>query len=165
MHLRFSCLLLTPAMILSACAYSFTGANTGNIKNVHIPVFENQTPEPGIREKVTNRIINGIIDDNTFKVTDRKAADALLSGKITRIDDGPFAFEGGGNQYTTTDYKITITAIIRFENIAEKKTIWEETISGWGRYSLTGAKNRNDGIDDAVRMIIENILNKVISNW
>lgn len=151
--------------LLCACSYSFTGANTGGMKNVHIPVFENLTPEPGIREKVTNRIISGIIDDNTFKVTDRRLADALLSGKITKIDDGPFAFEGGGNQFTTTDYKITITTVIKFENINDKKVIWEETISGWGRYSLSGSKNRNDGIDDAVRMIIENILNKVISNW
>ncbi len=153
------------AITLFACTYSFTGANTGNIKHVHIPVFDNLTPEPGIREKVTNRIITGIIDDNTFKVTDRKSADALLSGKITKIDDTPFAFEGGGNQFTTTDYKITVTTVIRFENVKDKKLIWEENISGWGRYSLSGSKTRNDGIDEAVRMIIENILNKVISNW
>ncbi len=157
--------MILSAVYIAGCTYSFTGANTGGLKNVHIPSFDNLTSEPGIREKVTNRIINGIVEDNTFKVTDRRLADALLTGKITKIDDGPYAFEGGGNQFTTTDYKITITTVIRFENVRDKKVIWEENISGWGRYSLSGSKSRNEGIDDAVRMIIENILNKVISNW
>ncbi len=158
-------LFVAGMLTLNACTYSFTGANLGDLKNVAIPPFENQTSEPGIREKVTNQVTNGLIEDNTFKITDRKTADAVLSGVIIRVEDAPFTFEGGGNNFTTTDYKITIVTTIRFENVKDKKVLWEETISGWGRYTLAGAKNRNSGIEDAIRMITENILNKVTANW
>ncbi|KAA0253544.1 MAG: hypothetical protein EDM79_21140, partial [Chloroflexi bacterium] len=60
---------------------------------------------------------------------------------------------------------ITIVTTVRFENKKEKKTVWEETISGWGRYSLQGSKRRNDGIDEAVKMITQNVINKVVSDW
>jgi hypothetical protein len=158
-------LFLSVAILPAGCSYSFTGANLGGMRNVAIPVFDNITSEPGIREKVTNQVTNGLIEDNTFKVTDRKIADAVILGKITKIEDAAFTFEGGGNNFSTTDYKITIYTSIRFENTKEKKVIWEEIITGWGRYSLSGSKNHVSGIEDAIRMITENILNKVIANW
>ncbi|NUM79480.1 hypothetical protein HUU42_01640 [bacterium] len=150
---------------LGACSYSFSGANVGNLKNVAIPVFDNLTSEPGIREKVTSDITNAIIEDNNLKVTDRRTADALLIGKITKLDDVPFAYEGSGNSFSTKDYKITIYTTIRFETVKDKKPVWEETISGWGRYSLTGSQNRNAGIEDAIKMITQNVVNKMVSNW
>ncbi len=157
--------LLTLAFFFCACTYSFTGANTGNLKSMAIPLFDNETPEPGIREKVTQGITQGILEDNTYKVADSKNADALLIGKITRVEDVVFAFEGSGTTFSTSDYKITITATLRMEQTKDKKILWTETISGWGRYSLSGAKRRNDGIADAVKMISQNVINKVVSDW
>jgi len=150
---------------IAGCSYSFSGANLGGVKTVAVPVFDNITSEPGIRERVTNEIVRAILDDNNFKIADLKLADAVITGKITKIDDVPFSFEGSGNTFSTTDYKITITTTIRFENKKEKKTLWEESITGWGRYTLQGDKRRNDGIDEAVKMITQNVLNKVVSDW
>jgi hypothetical protein len=149
------------------CAYSFSGANLGGLKTVAVPVFDNLTSEPGIREMVTNQLTKAIIEDNNMKMADLKSADAVINGKITQLQDVPFTFESNAatSSFATTDYKITITTTIRFENRKEKKTLWEETISGWGRYSLSGTKRRNDGITDAIAMISQNILNKVVSNW
>lgn len=161
---QFLLLLLLPLIVLS-CSYSFTGANTGGLKNIYIPVFDNQTSEPGIRERLTNDLTNAIIEDNNFKISNRTSADALLSGKITRLEDVPFTFEGSGQNFATNDYKITVTATIKFESLVEKKTLWEETIVGTGRYALQGTKRRSDGLDEALKMIAQNILNKVVSNW
>lgn len=157
--------VLTIGMILTGCSYSFSGANLGGLKTVAVPVFDNITSEPGIRERVTNELVRAIIDDNNLKIADLKIADAVIAGKITKIDDVPFSFEGSGNNFSTTDYKITITTTIRFENKKEKKMLWEESITGWGRYTLQGEKRRNDGIDDAIKMITQNVLNKVVSDW
>ncbi len=147
------------------CSYSFTGANLGGLKTVAVPVFDNLTSEPGIREKVSSELTKAIIEDNNLKVADLKSADAVINGKITQLQDVPFTFAGSGSNFSTTDYKITITTTIRFENRKEKKTVWEESISGWGRYSLQGQRRRTDGIDDAIKMITQNILNKMVSNW
>lgn len=160
-YLFFGILLIS----LIGCVYSFTGANLGELKTVAVPMFDNLTAEPGIREKVTTGLTQGILDDNNLRIADFKSADAVLSGKITQVDDIVFAFEGSGNQFTTSDYKITITAIIKFENRREKKTMWEETFSGWGRYALTGTRKRSDGMEDAIKMLTQNVINKVTSDW
>lgn len=157
--------VLILSLIFAGCSYSFSGANLGGLKTVAVPVFDNITSEPGIRERVTNELVRAIIDDNNLKIADLKLADAVIAGKITKIDDLPFTFEGSGNNFSTTDYKITITTAIRFENRKEKKIVWEESITGWGRYTLQGEKRRNDGIDEAIKMITQNVLNKVVSDW
>jgi hypothetical protein len=153
------------ALLWPGCSYSFTGANLGGLKNVAIPVFDNLTSEPGIREKITDELTLAILEDNNLKVTDRRQADAVLSGRITRLEDVPFTFEGSGSNFSTTDYKVTVTASVRFENLKEKKVLWEEEITGWGRYSLSGSTRRADGLNEAIRMITQNVLNKVVSNW
>lgn len=151
--------------LLASCTYSFSGANLGSHRNVHVPVFENQTSEPGIREKLTAQVTDAILEDNNLKITDRSSADVLLIGKIIKLEDAPFTFEGSGSGFTTNDYKITVTASIRYEDAREKKVLWEEMISGTGRYMLQGARRRTDGLDEALQTIAQNILNKVVSNW
>lgn len=153
------------ALVTTGCSYSLSGINLGGLRTVNIPVFSNETAEPGIREKLTNELTRAVIEDNNLKITDRRQADAILTGKITRIEDVPYSFEGGGNNFTTKDYKITILTTVKFENLKEKKVIWEEAMSGWGRYSLSGDRSRSDGLDEAIRMITQNVLNKVVSDW
>lgn len=159
------CTWYITAIALSACAYSFSGANVGPYKTIHVPVFENQTAEPGIRERLTDRVTTAILEDNNLKITDRPGADVILIGKITGLEDVPFTFEGTGGNFTTNDYKITVQASVRYESARDKKVIWEEMISGTGRYTLQGDKRRSDGLDEALQIVAQNILNKVVSNW
>lgn len=153
------------AVALSACAYSFSGANVGPHRTIHVPVFENLTAEPGIRERLTTQVTTAILEDNNLKITDRTGADVVLIGKITNLEDVPFTFEGTGSNFTTNDYKITVQVSVRYETVRDKKIIWEEMISGIGRYTLQGTKRRSDGLDEAIQIVAQNILNKVVSNW
>ena len=151
---------------LTGCSYSFSGANLGGLKTVAIPVFENLTSEPNIRERVSGDLTKAILDDNNLKISDVRQADAVLFGRITKFEDVPFAFDqAANNTFTTSDYKVTIIATIRFENRKEKKIVWEESVTGWGRYSAQGEKKRTDGIDDAIKMITQHVVNKMVSDW
>ena len=152
-------------LALTGCAYSFRGTSLGHIKNVHVPVFENQTSEPLIRERITDKIIDQILNDNALKVSARDGADAALLGKIIDINENPFTFEGSNGDFTTNDYKITIVTKVAFQDLVENRKLWEENISGWGRYTLDGSKTREEGIEEALEMISQNVLNKVVSNW
>lgn len=84
-------LALFPALlILSNCA----GYQLGSVKpaaykevnRIFIPAFENQTLEPRASAVVTNAVIKRLQADGTFAVSTKESADAVLVGKIKRIE-------------------------------------------------------------------------------
>ena len=55
----------------SCCAYSFTGASVPeHLKTIAIPIADDRSGsgEPGLRESLTQKLIQRFIDDNTLQV-------------------------------------------------------------------------------------------------
>lgn len=57
-----------------------------DIDRIHIPTFKNDTLEPRAAAIVTNSVIKLLQEDGTYEITTRERADAVLEGKITRIE-------------------------------------------------------------------------------
>ncbi|MCB1062332.1 MAG: LptE family protein [Verrucomicrobiae bacterium] len=57
-----------------------------NIQRIHVPTFKNATLEPRSAAIVTNSVIKQLQQDGTYEITSKEKADAVLVGKITRID-------------------------------------------------------------------------------
>lgn len=146
--------------------YSFSSTGGSGIKSVAIPLFQDQTAEFGIKETLTDEVVNVFTRDNTLKVTDRRNADSLLEGKIINVDDQAGAFT---RDETVQDIKITITVSVQYQDLKKRKTIWEEAITQWGTFNPDAAEGENatreDAIDEAVSKIAREILNKSVSGW
>lgn len=56
------------------------------IDRLHVPTFENDTLEPRAAVIVTNAVIKGLQQDGTYEITSKERADAILTGKIVRIE-------------------------------------------------------------------------------
>ena len=86
--------LLAVAVLVTACGpYSFSGsALPSYIKTVAVPIFEDRTAEFGIKEALTDAIIERITQDNTLKISDRRRADSVLDGTVLRIEDRAGAY-------------------------------------------------------------------------
>ncbi|NNE91750.1 MAG: hypothetical protein HKN23_08895 [Verrucomicrobiales bacterium] len=82
--------MLPVVIVLSNCA----GYQMGSVKpseykdinRIYIPAFENKTLEPRASAIVTNAVIKQIQADGTFAVSTKESADAVLEGKISRIE-------------------------------------------------------------------------------
>lgn len=82
--------LTTAAIFSNGCA----GYKLGSVKpsiyadinNIHVPTFENATLEPRLAVLTTNAVIKNLQADGTFQITSKDQADAVLRGKITRIE-------------------------------------------------------------------------------
>ena len=152
------CMLLTQW----ACGpYSFSGSSASNIKSVAVPIFQDQTSEFGIKEKLTDKAIQEFTRDNTLKVTDRRNADSVINGKILRVYDQAGAFS---SDETVQDIRISIIVAVQYYDLKKRKVIWEEEISQWGVFD-PDSQGRDDGIDEAVAKIASEILNKTVSGW
>lgn len=161
--LNFYCLILT-GCLLSACGpYSFSSSGGSNLKTVAIPIFQDQTSEFGIKEKLTDQVVEQFTRDNTLRITDRRNADSLLEGTIVSVDDRAGAFS---SDESVQDIKIFITVQVKYQDLTKRKIIWEETITQWGTFNPDeGPQSRENGIAEASQKIANEILNKSVSGW
>ena len=80
-------------LIVGCSYYSMAGSIPANIKNVNIPLIENDTAEFEISENLTSKIIQEIAIQNILKITDDNNSDSTILGVITSASDGPFSFD------------------------------------------------------------------------
>lgn len=151
-------LVLTTAAIRCG-VYSFSGSTLPpDIRTVFVPLFENKTPEFGIDQQITDLLVSAITRDNTLKIAGSRDADARLVGSILRVEDRAGQYD---QQERASDFRITITVQVAFEDVRKRKNLWEETLSQWGSY--TGS--RDDGIRQAVEKLSADIINRTVSGW
>ena len=143
--------------------YSFSGSSLpSHLKTIAIPVFEDRTSEFGVRESITDGLIEEITRDNTLKISDPRNTDSILEGIIINIRDQAGAVS---STEQVKDIKVYITVDVKFRDVVKRKVIWEEQITQWGTYEPETANGRLDGINEAIDKLIEDIINKIIAGW
>ena len=153
-------------LLLMRCSYySFSGSTLpSHIKTVAIPLFEDQTSEFGVKEKLTDALINEFTRDNTLKISSTNKADSILRGKIINVMDRAETYNA---QEQVKSYRVYITVEVEFEDLRKRRILWKERLNQWGSYSLTtaGSEERQESIDQAIQKLAEDILNKSVSGW
>lgn len=156
--------LLIIGFLLSGCYYSFKGSLPSHLETIAIPLFsDSQVQYPGVREDLTNKLINDFIADNTLKVVDESKADLLLTGEITSITQQAANVAAGE---VVNEYKITVSVKVKCEDIKLSKVLYDKNIQRYGLMDA-GAGNQGieDAIDEAVVQISEDILNDTLGAW
>jgi hypothetical protein len=153
-------------VVYSGCTYSFKGGSVpSNLKTVAIPIVEDQSGygDPTLRDLFTQKLVERFTNDNSLQLTDRNTADSMLEGVITDVTDKPEALQG--NEQVTLR-KITVTVRMTFQDMKLRKKIWEKSYSNWGNYpSGGGLTQRNEGVQNAVEKLTEDILNDTVAGW
>jgi len=160
-------LALVPVVISHCGYYSFSGSSLpANIRTIAIPMFENRTTEFGVREDITDALINEFTQDNTLKVVDQRSADSIIEGTIINIREQAGAYN---QQEQVKEIRIYVNVQAKFEDLKNNKVIWEEQITQWGTYSPDSPSGENstrqDAIGEAIGKIVTDIFNKTISGW
>ena len=155
------------ALINFGCgAYSFTGSSVpSHLKTIYIPVAQDRSVAaiPGLRELLTDDLIQRFIQDNSLQVSNATSADATLDCMITSVTDIP-AIVSAGEQINAR--KLTINVKVVYKDLVVKKTIFDQNFSSFGEYVPGQQVNeREEAIAVAVGHISEDILPAVLSGW
>lgn len=146
--------------------YSFTGASVpSHLKTIAIPLVDDQSGfgRAGLREKFTTELTDMFISDNSLEVTDRTSADSILEGAITGVSDAAAVVGQGEN---VSKRQITISAKFAFRDMKLRKKVWEKTFSEWGQYdSGGGLSQQENGINEAIKKLSEDLLLETVSGW
>jgi hypothetical protein len=150
----------------ACCAYSFTGASVPeHLKTIAIPIADDRSGsgEAGLRENLTQKLIQKFIDDNTLQVAERTTANALLECSIVSLSDAPAIVSAGEN---ITSRRITIGVKVIYRDLVKRKTIFEKTFTNYSDYpSIDPIQGRTTAIETAIDLISEDILLDTVSGW
>lgn len=167
-RLLISGLLFVAAALTNfgCCTYSFSGASVPeHLKTIAIPVAEDRSGAaiPGLREILTQEIINKFIEDNSLQVAERTNANAVLESTIVGFADAPSIVSAGE---TIELRRVTVTVKVIYKDMVKRQTIFDKNFSNYGDYPPGGSTNeRQTAIDTAVDKISEDILLAVVSGW
>jgi hypothetical protein len=138
------------------------GGGKGAYESIAVPLFENHTSEYGIRELLTEGVIDGFIKDGTLPVVNEKRADAVLRGVVTAYRRDPYTYDAGER---VKEYRVTISVSARLEDPARRNVIWEdELLEQWGIFSADG-ESEETGRERAVAKLSEDIVNRTVKGW
>lgn len=158
-----SCLV---AMALGCSHYSTSSRSLpSHIRTIAIPLFQNATVENGIIGPLTDAIVSRFVIDNQLKVVDSRDADSIISGTIVSVTEESVSFE---QNVDTRETRLWIVASIRYEDVRQNSVIWEDLdMRAWGVFeSASGTtEDRNEGVEQAVTRMADDILNKTVAGW
>ena len=147
---------------ISCGVYTFSPSALGGIKSLAIPLFENQTPESGLREDLTDRLSRAFVDDNTLRVVPEGRADAVLRGSVISYSREAYTYS---EAEVVSEYIVRIGINVEFAEKKSGEIIWEErNMSNWGTYD-SATQGEDDGKEMAIGKLVEDILNKTVKGW
>jgi hypothetical protein len=147
---------------LTGCGiYTLDPKGKSAIKTVSIEPFDNQTPEFGLADEVTEAVIDAFIADGNLKVVGNDAADAILVGSLT-------GYRRVVNQFDENDqvqsYKVQMDFTISLMNPRDQSEIWKEAMPQEGIYDAA-SETEDEGKRRAAERLVEAILTKTTKSW
>lgn len=156
--------LMTALLVLSSCGYySFKGALPPHAKSIAIPLFDDRTSYPDVREYITNAVTDAFIADNTLAVVDEEQADLVMRGVIQSISQQVAAVAAGE---VTSGYKIIVRIKLTVEDKVLNKTMVDKNLEQFSFLeSNTGLDERNTAILEALDLLVDDIFNATLASW
>lgn len=120
---------------LTACGYALVGRGSvvdPTIKRVGVPLFSDDIGRPGLDELLTEKVIEELLKRGRFDVVrSRDGVDALVEGRITRLDVVPVGFsDGEAVQTQASRYAVRLEASVRYGKIDVAEPIFQD--AGFG---------------------------------
>jgi len=160
---KIICLLMTIPILIGCFSYSFKGALPSHIKTVAIPLFNDYTAYPGVREDLTNKVVDGFISDNTLRVVSESEADIIVTGTISSISQKARIITSGEE---VQEFQMFVNVQAKCEDIRMNKVLWEKTINEFGILPASSTQDERDAaVQEALDKISEDILNSTLANW
>ena len=113
--------VLLIATSLSCGVYGFRGNNPpAGINSIAVPTFEDVSgfSDPTLADRLTQRMKEKIINDNTFRIADKNVADGVLTCTITNVHDEALVISSGEN---VARRKVIVTVSVIFDDLKKQK--------------------------------------------
>lgn len=154
-------LALVGAFLISGCFYSMNPRGAITVKSVAIERFQNDTPEFGLADQMTDAIITAFIADGTMKVLPKEQAESVLLGTLTRYQRLPYEYDENDQ---VSSYAVEMDFDILLKKPANDSLLWQERMSQRGVYNLE-TETEDLGRQRALELLVQAIINRTTKSW
>lgn len=155
-------LLLGIISLLSACGvYTFNPRGKSDISTIAVEPFENQTPQYGLADLMTEAVVDAFIADGSMKVVAPDVAQALLVATLTRYERVAYEFNQSDQ---VSRYKVVVGVDVALKKPADRSDIWTIQLTLDGVYDAE-TQTEEDGQRVAGEQLVEAVLNKTTKSW
>lgn len=158
--------------IISGCGgYGFRGTVNNlpsDIKSVSIPVFTNESIEPGVEVIFANALIYEFNRSRVLQVVSEAEAQAQIEGKIRSIAVDPVIYT---NLTQAVERKVTVILEVTFRRSDNQKILWQNKgLSRYEVYRITTdpnqtQRNKEEVIKKIAQDLSERIHNSILENF
>jgi len=148
-------------LVLSCGVYTFNPKGKSEISSIYVERFENDTPEFGLADRMTDDVIDAFIANGNLKVVSAENAEAVLLGTLVNYERKPYQFT---ESEEVISYTVTMAFDIVLKESASDSEIWKERMSQQGIYSVD-TETEEDGQQKAIVLLVEAIINKTTKSW
>ncbi|MBN1981321.1 MAG: LptE family protein [Chitinivibrionales bacterium] len=159
------CFVVVILLYAHCGVYTFSGSTLpGHLKTVDIPLFVNQTLQPGIAEYLTERLNRSILENRLLKVVPH-SGDASIQGTVVQYQNQPYTYTHDSKRdVDIASYAVTIMVDVKFIDNKKNTTLYEGRISEEGVYNFTTEKEEK-GREAATNRIISQIMQNSVQQW
>lgn len=147
--------------------YSFSGASLpAHIESVAVPLFDDTSGAgiSGFRETITRSLVTMLETQSRLVIeSDPARADAVLKGVITSYTDEPSQL-GSATERAVTN-RITLVIKAEFNDQEKQRMRFSQSFVGFADYESGNYTAQQVAIDSAIDMAVEDIFNRMISDW
>jgi len=158
--------LLALTLIVSGCAvYTFSGSTLpGYLKTVDIPLFVNESLQPGVAEDITTALNQRVQTANLLRVVSNNG-DATIAGTVHAYVNYPRTYSRETTrEVDVTEYAVRITVDVSFMDNKKNEPLYKGTIVGEGIYNFK-TQTEDVGRAAAIKDVIDQVLQSSIQSW
>ncbi len=169
---NISRLILSLLIMLSVgCGgYRLVGTGSGaagNANKIAIPVFKNNTSEPGIERNVTAKVREAFIQNGRLRVVREKKADLIFTGNLNHYGLRPVSFDTNDN---VTEYWVIMNIDVKVKDASKNKFLIDQTFRSKWTYKvsselLSSERARIEAIDEASSDFAEKMIGIVVEGF
>lgn len=163
--MKQACAALCLMVFLGCGVYTFSGSTLpSHLKTVDIPLFINQSLQPGVAEDITAKLNQHVEASNLLKPVSQNS-DATISGKVLSYKNRPYTYGSESlRNVNVTSYVVEISVDVEFYDNKKDKTLYKGVIAEEGIYDFEN-ETEEDGKRKAIDRIVEQIMQNSVQSW
>lgn len=167
--LFLACTLGLAVMLTSCAGYRLGGqkpAHLTHVTKLAVPTFENDTLEPRLGALLTNSIIKQLQNSGGYQIVALKDAEAILEGKITRVDRSQFRADRR-NVLRTSQLLMTLRTEYVIKDSGNKGIIHRGRASA-DSYTILDSNIQNSeaqALEDASQRLASTVATDITEGW
>lgn len=146
--------------------YSTRSAFSSDVRTIAVPVFSNQTPQPGLEAPLTEAIIKEIRRQTTWRIVQDATADTTLSGVLTGSDMTKISADRTTGLVQEVAVRLTVDFTWK-DNRTGKTLVSRRTFSASDTFvpQHTVAERVEIGQEGATARLAKDIVGELRSGW